>query len=85
MIDYTNEQIAEARKRLIQAMAVLTFDAVTKPNLAARNVMFHAEELMKALDDARNVRRPRRTAAAPPRWPPKAPPRRSRRPWHPWR
>ena len=45
----TNE-ITEARRQLVQALSVVAFPAVDVTTLEARNVMFHAEELLKALD-----------------------------------
>jgi hypothetical protein len=50
MGEFTEEQMAEARGMMIKAITVLTFDAMFHPSLAARNVIFRAEELMKALD-----------------------------------
>ncbi len=50
MIGFTEGEMAEARRMLLKSIAVLTFDAVDTHSLSARNIMFHAEELMKALD-----------------------------------
>ena len=40
----------EARGQLVKSLCVLTMPAVDVATLQARNVMYHAEELMKALD-----------------------------------
>lgn len=50
MIQFTEEQMAEARRQMVKAMFVLTTEPQFTPSLAAKNVMFHAEEFMKALD-----------------------------------
>lgn len=50
MIQFSDEQMAEARRRMIQAVAVLTAEPMRTPSLAARNVIFHAEQMMKCLD-----------------------------------
>jgi hypothetical protein len=42
--------LAAARRDLVRAVAVLTFDAITENTLAARNVMYHSEEMMRWLD-----------------------------------
>lgn len=55
---FTEHDVSEARRRMIQAVSVLTFEAATTPSLTARNVMFHAEELLKALDDLHAGRDP---------------------------
>ena len=47
---HTDQEMREARRMLIQSVSVLTHRAQFTPNRAARNVMFHAEELMKSLD-----------------------------------
>jgi hypothetical protein len=51
MIEHTDEEMAQARRRMIQALAVLTAAPMHTPSLAARNVIYRTEELMKALDD----------------------------------
>ena len=50
MIAFSDEQMAEARRKLIESVFVLTAEPLTTPNRAARNVIYHCEELMKALD-----------------------------------
>ena len=50
MLQFTDEQMDEARGMLIKAVITLTAQPLSTPNLAARNVIFHTEELMKALD-----------------------------------
>lgn len=50
MVTFTKEQMAEARRQMIKATAVLTYKAHHTQGLTARNVLFHAEELMKSLD-----------------------------------
>lgn len=47
---FTNEEITEARRRMIQAVYVLTAEASVTASLPARNVIYHADELMKSLD-----------------------------------
>lgn len=48
---FTEPDMVQARRQLVQAAAVLTFRLSMMPNQAARNVLFHAEELMRSLDD----------------------------------
>lgn len=40
----------EARRMLVLAVAELLWPAMNHPSLAARNMTYHAEELMAALD-----------------------------------
>lgn len=48
---FMEPDMVQARRQLVQAAAVLTCRFSGTPSRAARNVMFHAEELMRALDD----------------------------------
>lgn len=45
-----DHEFQEARRRLLQALSVLTFPAMDVATLEARNVEYHADELCKALD-----------------------------------
>jgi hypothetical protein len=47
---YSADELMKARRDLVRAVALLTFDAVTENTLSGRNIMFHAEELMKWID-----------------------------------
>jgi hypothetical protein len=44
------EDHGKARVQLVQALAILAFPAAGEPTLKARNLAYHAEELLKALD-----------------------------------
>lgn len=50
MMQFTEEEMAEARGMMMKAIITLTAQPLFTPNRAARNVIYHAEELMKALD-----------------------------------
>ena len=43
-------QMADARRQLVQAMAVLGMAAARHPSLEARNLIYHSEKLAEALD-----------------------------------
>lgn len=44
-------EIEQARRQLVQALSVITFPAMDVATLEARNVTYHAEELLRALDE----------------------------------
>lgn len=62
---FTDQDVAEARRQMVLAVSVLTFKAATTPSLTARNVMFHAEELLAALDDFQAGREPEQRGEPP--------------------
>lgn len=62
---FTDQDVAAARRRIVQAVSVLTFKAATTPSLSARNVMFHAEQLLAALDDLHSGREPEQRGEPP--------------------
>jgi hypothetical protein len=43
-------ELEQARRQLVQALSVITFPAMDVATLEARNVTYHAEELLRALD-----------------------------------
>jgi hypothetical protein len=43
-------EIGQARRQLLMALSILAAPAVDVANLEARNVIYHADELLKALD-----------------------------------
>lgn len=43
-------QMAEARRQLVQAMAILGMAAAKHPSLEARNLIYHCEKLAEAVD-----------------------------------
>ena len=45
-----DDEFKAARRDLIRSVAVLTIPVVRENTLTARNLWFHAEEFMKALD-----------------------------------
>jgi len=47
----SEDDFRQARGDLIKAVSVLTAPAMLENTLAARNVTYHAEELMRCLDD----------------------------------
>jgi hypothetical protein len=47
---YDADELRLARRDLVRAVHVLTFDADFENSLAARNLTYHAEELMRWMD-----------------------------------
>lgn len=43
-------QMADARRQLVQAMAILGMAAAQHPSLEARNLIYHSELLAEAID-----------------------------------
>ena len=50
MMPITDEQIQAARRDLIRSLTLLAWPADGVASLAARNIDYHAHELLKALD-----------------------------------
>ena len=47
---FTEQEHAEARRNLVVALAILASPAAMTPSLASRNIMFHAEEMLRWMD-----------------------------------
>ncbi len=45
-----SEDHGKAKAQLLRALAALVFQAADEPTLTARNLVYHADELLKALD-----------------------------------